>query len=364
MTLFFGPQHPGSGHLRFDVILDGDVIVDLIPDVGWVHRGVEKIAETKKFVQAIPLVERPGLPDSANMNIGYVRAVEEILEIECPARARYIRTLLCELSRIASHLYGIGIFGNMIGSSTVYMWSFSDREIFIELLQEFTGARLTYSYFLPGGVRGNPPQDFEEKVERGLSYFENRVSDYRSLVFDNPIVRGRLEDVGIISGEKAKELGITGPNLRASGVGYDVRSFVDYGAYRELDFEPALRREGDSFARLMIRFDEIEESIRLIRKSLEKMPKGKIMHEKTRSINNLITMNMPEGWAFSRVECGRGELTYFIESDGGDKPNRMRLITPSFRNLVAFREVVVGHRLADLPAIYGSLDYFPPGADR
>ncbi|MFQ6130156.1 MAG: NADH-quinone oxidoreductase subunit NuoD, partial [Candidatus Hadarchaeaceae archaeon] len=174
MTLFIGPQHPGSGHLRLIVDLDGDIITGIRPDIGWVHRAVEKIAETKKFVQVIPLVERPTIIDSANVNLGYVRAVEKLLDIEAPDRAKYIQTILCELNRIASHLYGIGIFGNMIGTSTIFMWSFGDREIPVELMQELTGTRLTYSFFLPGGVRRDLPEGFGEKLEKGLRYIENR----------------------------------------------------------------------------------------------------------------------------------------------------------------------------------------------
>ncbi|KXA88559.1 NADH dehydrogenase [candidate division MSBL1 archaeon SCGC-AAA259A05] len=364
IDLFIGPQHPGSGHMRLEVVLDGDVVVDITPDIGWVHRGVEKIAETKKFIQVIPLVERSAILDSANMNVGYVRAVEKILDLEVPLTARYIRTFLCELNRIASHLYGIGILGNMIGTSTLYMWSFADREVILELLQKFTGARLTHSFFLPGGVRDKPPRTFKDELEKGLKYIENRLPDYRSLTFDNPAVRGRLEEVGIIRKKKARELGITGPNLRASGAKYDARMSGDYGAYDELDFKPVTRKKGDSFARLMIRIDEIRESIGLIRRINEEIPKGKIMSEETRSINKLITKDFPEGEAFSKVECGRGELTTFLISNGKNKPRRLRVITPSFRNVIAFREAIVGHKLADIPAVYGSLDYFPPGADR
>lgn len=364
MNLPVGPQHPGSGHMRLDVTLDGDVIVDIKPDIGWVHRGIEKIAESKKFVQIVPLIERPAILDAPNMNVGYVRAVEKIIGLDVPEKAKYIRTILCELSRIASHLYGIGILGNFIGATTLYMWAFGDRETILELLQKFTGARLTHSFFLPGGVRENPPENFDEELESSFRYMENRLPDYKALIFDNPVVRARLEDVGVIDQEKARKIGITGPNLRASGVKYDARMVGDYGVYGELDFEPVIKKGGDSFARLMIRIDEIRESIKLIRRTVEEMPEGPVMSKETRSISALITKDLPEGEAFSRVECGRGELTTFLVSDGGKKPSRLRLITPSFRNVIAFREALVGHRLADIPAVYGSLDYFPPEADR
>lgn len=364
ITLFIGPQHPGSGHLRLIVELDGDVIVGIRPDIGWVHRAVEKIAETKKFVQVIPLIERPSIIDSANMNVGYVRAVEKLLGVEVPDRARYIRTILCELNRIASHLYGIGIFGNMIGTSTIFMWSFGDREIIVELMQELTGARLTYSFFLPGGVKGDLPDGFEEKLEKGLRYIENRIPEYNALFIENPVTEDRLKGVGVIDREKAVQIGLTGPNLRASGVEYDARMVGEYGAYKDLGFKPVTRPEGDSFARLMVRFDEIDGSIGLIRKAIREMPQGPIMHERTKGMARQVLMKVPEGEAFSRVECGRGELTFFVVSKGGDKPHRVRMVTPSFRNLIGFETALVGHRLADVPTVYGSLDYFPPEADR
>lgn len=364
ITLFIGPQHPGSGHLRLIVELDGDVVVGMRPDIGWVHRAVEKIAETKKFVQVVPLVERPTIIDSANVSIGYVRAIEKLLGIEAPDRARYIQTVLCELNRIASHLYGIGIFGNMIGTSTIFMWSFGDREIPVELSQELTGARLTYSFFLPGGVRRDLPEGFGEKLEKGLRYIENRIPEYEALFIENPVTEDRLRRVGIISRERAAEISLTGPNLRASGVEYDARMFGDYGAYKELGFKPAVRKEGDCFARLMLRFDEIKASIELIRKSMEQMPQGPIMHESVKGMARQVLMKVPEGEAFSRVECGRGESTFFVISKGEDKPYRVRWVSPSFRNVIGFEAALIGHRLADIPAVYGSLDYFPPEADR
>ncbi len=364
LTLFIGPQHPGSGHLRLIVEIDGDVILGIKPDIGWVHRAVEKIAETKKYVQVIPLVERPSIIDSANINLGYVRALERLLGVEVPDRARYIRTIMCELNRIASHLYGIGIFGNMIGTSTVFMWSFGDREVIIELMQELTGARITHSFFLPGGVRGNLPEGFEEKLENGLRYIENRIPEYRNLFFENPVTMSRLMGVGTLDKRKVVEIGLTGPNLRASGVEYDARITGEYGAYNDLKFKPVTRPNGDCYARLMVRFDEIKESIGLLRKSMSKMPHGPIMHESKKGMARQLLMKVPEGEAFSRVECGRGELTFFVISKGGDKPHRVRMMTPSFRNLSGFENALIGHRLADIPAVYGSLDYFPPEADR
>jgi len=364
LTLFIGPQHPGSGHMRIIVELDGDVIIRIKPDIGWVHRAVEKIAETKKFLQVIPLVERPMLIDAPNVNIGYVQPIEKLLGLEIPDRANYIRTILCELSRIASHLYGLGLFGNMIGNSTVFMWSFGDREIILELAQELTGARLTYSFFLPGGVRADLPEGFEKKLEKGLKYIESRIPEYMALFVENPVTEDRLKGVGVIKREKAVEIGLTGPNLRASGVEYDARMFGDYGAYKSLGFRPVVKQEGDCYARLLLRFGEIKASIELIRKAIAKMPKGPVMHESMKGMARQIMLKVPEGEAFSRVEGGRGEITFFLVSNGTDKPYRLRMISPSFRNLAGFENALIGQRLADIPAVYGSLDYFPPEADR
>jgi NADH-quinone oxidoreductase subunit D len=244
------------------------------------------------------------------------------------------------------------------------MWAFGDREILVELAQELTGARLTHSFFLPGCVRRDLPVGFGEKLERGLRYIKNRIPAYEALFIENPVTEDRLRGVGTIGGEKAVEIGITGPNLRASGVAYDARMFGDYGAYKELGFKPAVRKEGDCFARLMVRFDEIKASIELIRGAMAQMPEGPIKHESVKTMARQILLKVPEGETFTRVECGRGESTFFITSRGGDRPYRVRWVSPSFRNIAGFEAALIGHRLADIPAVYGSLDYFPPEADR
>ncbi len=382
IEVFIGPQHPGSGHMRFIVSLDGDIILDFEPDIGYVHRAVEKIAETKTYIQIIPLVERPIVIDAINVNLAYVLALERLLDVEVPRRARYLRTLMAELNRIASHLYGMGIHGIMVGSSTMFMWCFADREVLIELMQMITGARVTYSYVVPGGVRRDLPQGFEEKVLKAFKYLENRLPDYHRIFIENPVTVNRLEDVGVITKNRAIELGITGPNLRGSGVAYDARKAEPYGAYPEIDFEIALREEGDSYARLLVRVEEIRRSMEIVKQVLKKMPENPILHERylklilpkwkayfeeTGSIRFpgvYATLRPPAGEAIARVEGGRGEVVCYVVSDGSPRPYRLRLITPSFRNVIAFREALVGNRVADIPAVYGSLDYFPPEADR
>ncbi len=383
LELLIGPQHPASGHMRLVAKIDGDIVVELRPNIGYVHRSVEKLAEVKKYLHIIPLVERPSLADTTANNLAYVMALEKLLGIEAPPRAQYLRTLLAEINRIHSHLYGLGIHGVMIGSSTAYMWCFGDREPFIEIAQELTGARLTYSYIIPGGVRRDLPQGFEDRVEKVLRYLENRMKDYFDIYFNNPVTRARLEGVGVLTKEDAIKLGVTGPNLRASGVPYDVRKVEPYAAYPELDFEVVTREEGDALARVFVRIGEIQESMKIIRQVLKNIPEGPIFHEKyvkmvppklreymketgeVKFPGTFANLRVPAGEAISRVEGGRGEVVFYLISDGKSlSPYRMRMVTPSFRNVILFEHLTKGHRVADIPAIYGSLDYFPPEADR
>ncbi len=382
LELLIGPQHPASGHMRLVAKIDGDIVVELRPNIGYVHRSVEKLAEVKKFLQIIPLVERPSLADTTANNLAYVMALEKLLGIEPPERAKYLRTLLAEINRIHSHLYGLGIHGVMIGSSTAYMWCFGDREPFLELAQELTGARLTYSYIIPGGVRRDLPKGFAERAEKALKYLEGRMKDYFDIYFNNPVVRARLEGVGVLSKEDAIKLGVTGPNLRASGVAYDVRRAEPYAAYPYLDFDVITEEEGDCYARVMVRVREIMESIKIIRQVLKEIPEGPILHEsyeklippklreemKQRGVvkfpSVFANLRVPAGEAISRVEGGRGEVVFHVISDGKLSPYRMRMVTPSFRNVILFEHLTRGARVADIPAIYGSLDYFPPEADR
>jgi NADH-quinone oxidoreductase subunit D len=316
------------------------------------------------------------------MNLAYIIALERLMGIEPPERAQYIRTVVAEMNRIMSHLYGIGIFGIFLGSSTAYMWPFADREPFIDLMQWLTGARITYSYIIPGGVRRDIPQGFKEQVEKALRYMENRIKDYDRLFIKNPVTVSRCIGVGRVSREEAARLGIVGPNLRASGVKYDNRKVNPYAAYDKLDFEIPTFKEGDAYARLLIRFEEIKQSIRIIRQALKDMPEGDIIsesyfrqlpplmkkiYESTRRgkfPGAILNLRPPKGEAIARVEAGRGEVFFYIMSDGSPRPFRFRWVTPSFRNLHFFTYITPGHRLADLPTIYGSIDYFPLEADR
>ncbi len=380
--LFIGPQHPSSGHMRFIVRLEGDVIVSVDPDIGYVHRTMEKLAEGREAIKAIPLLERMTIIDSHNVTIGLVRAMEKLLDVEPPPRARYLRTLLSEINRIASHLYGIGIAGIMLNHSTMFMWAFGDREVWLQLAEELTGARLTHTYSIPGGVRRDLPQDFAEKAEKAIRYMERRLEEYKRIFLENPQVVARYEGVGVLRRHEASRLGVVGPNLRASGVRYDARLAEDYAAYSEVEFEVPTFEEGDAYARMRQRVEEIKQSMSIIRQVLRKMPSGPFFAEKylrllppklrdqVLSTGRLkfpalfATMKLPQGEAVARAEMGHGEIFYHIISDGSSKPYRLRVVTPSFRNVILFRYLMPGHRFMDFPAIYGSLDYFPPEADR
>ena len=383
--VFIGPQHPGSGHMRIVVRVDGDVIVEADPDMGYVHRTMEKLAEGRGYLHNIPLFERMTIIDACNITLPYVMAIEKLLGIEAPPRAKYLRVLLCEINRIASHLYGMGIMGIFLGHSTMYMWCFGDREVFVELAEKLTGARLTHSYPIPGGVRRDMPQGFPEAARKAVRYMTRRLEEYRKIFLDNPVVRERLEGVGVLSKSLAVALGIVGPNLRASGVGYDVRVVEPYEAYDELDFEVPVFEEGDALARTWTRIEEIRQSLRIIEQAVDWLerrereppihpmfwsrapPLWRKVYEEEGRVKLLpifANLKVPPGKAFARAEAARGEIVYYVESAGGTTPYRVRVVSASARNALLFKYLLPGHRVMDLPAIYGSIDYFPPEADR
>ena len=378
-----GPQHPGSGHMRIYVKLNGDIIEKAELDVGYVHRSVEKLAEVRNYMHLIPLVERPAILDSIHMNLGYILALEKIMGVDVPDRAQYLRSLAAEINRIASHLYGTGILAVFIGHSTGFMWGFGDREVWVEVLQALTGARVTNSYIIPGGVRRDLTPAIKEMIEKAIRYQRKRIPEWKRIFLNNPNIRARLENVGVMSKEQAIAWGAVGPNLRGSGVYYDVRKFEPYAAYDRLDFEIPVYKEGDAYARAHVRFDEIEESMKIIEQIIKEIPQGNILSDRffkqippTRLKKHYEThgkivfpgyyasFRPPKGEAISRVEAARGELVYYLNSDGSPKPYRLRMITPSYRTIYVFEQLAKGARYADLVAIYGSLDYFPPEADR
>ena len=357
MDVSVGPQHPGSGHVRLLMRVDGDYIVSIDPDIGYVHRGCEKIAEYRNYVSNIPHLERPCIIDAIHLNWAYVLPVETLQGVNVPPRGQYISTIAAEMNRIMSHLYWLAInAGVFSGHTTIFMWAFGDRDLFIELMEWLTGARLTYSFLPPGGPRRDIPSGFEEKLTKLLDYFEKRLVEYDRVFFKNPLVVARAKGIGVLKKEDAIRLGTTGPVLRGSGVEYDVRKVEPYGAYADLDFQIPTFKEGDSYARFLVRFEEMKQSISIIRQAISKMPKGPIARK--------APLVAPEGEAVGRVESARGEIAVMIIGDNSDKPYRVKIMNGSFRNLIALPYLIRNVHVADMPIIYGSLDYWPVEADR
>ena len=359
MTLSVGPQHPGSGHFRFTIKVDGDYIVYCDPDPGYVHRGEEKMCEYRNFIQNIPHLERPVIHDSTNITYSYSLAVEELTNIQVPLRGQYIRALASELNRQVYTLYWLGIYGIFLGHSTMFMWPIGDRELFIDLLEALTGARVTHAFNIPGGVRNDMPEGFRDRCLRQVAYFEKRLAEYEDIFYNNPLFRQRTECVGILTKEDAIKLGVTGSVLRASGVPFDVRKAEPYDVYNEIDFKVQYMQTCDSFARSRVPLLDMKESCQIIRQLLDKMPKSGEVRAKLQP-----NPKGPAGESYKRVESGRGALGYYIVSDGTPKPYRVKLSVGSFRNMLALPFLLVGSKLADMPSIYWSLNYWPVEADR
>lgn len=359
MTLSIGPQHPGSGHFRFIVKVDGDYIVYCDPDPGYVHRGEEKMCEYRNVIQNIPHLERPVIHDSTNITYSYSLAVEELMGIQVPRRGQFIRAIASELNRQVYTLYWLAIYGIFLGHSTMFMWPAGDRELFIDLLERLTGARVTHAYNIPGGVRNDMPQGFKQKCLDHVKYFEKRLKEYEDIFYNMPLFRQRTEGVAVLSKEDAVKLGVTGSVLRASGVPYDIRKVEPYDIYNEIDFKVQYMKTGDSFARSYVPFLDMKESCHIIRQLLDKMPESGEVRTKLQP-----NPKGPAGEAYKRVESGRGALGYHIVSDGTPKPYRVKISVGSFRNMLALPFLLVGNKLADMPAVYWSLNYWPVEADR
>jgi NADH-quinone oxidoreductase subunit D len=353
-----GPQHPGAGHFRFTIVIEGDIIVEAIPDPGYVHRGAEKQTEYRNYTQCIPLLERSALNDTINIIFPFCMCAEEIMGVEVPERAQYLRIISSEIERINSHLYWLGIQGIFLGHSTMFMWPLGDREVWIDLLQLLGGARRTTSYIIPGGVRNDMPFGFKERVLKTIEYFTNRLKDYERIFLNNPLVQERSVGVGVLSKQDAVELGATGPVLRASDVKYDTRKAEPYSSYQNIDFEIPSFRQGDVYSRFLVHFQEFHQSMKIIRQAIDKMPSGPV-----RARLPPQGRGRP-GEAIARTEAGRGQMLYYVISDGGPHPYRVKYSVPSFRNLIFLPKLLEGAHVADMPAIYWSLDYWPVEADK
>ncbi len=356
-----GPVHPSThGVFRMVVDVDGDTVLGVEPHIGFLHRGVEKLVENRMYLQCPPYLEKLDYIAPMAMGDGYISVVEKALGVEVKPRAQYVRLILLELQRIASHLLWLGTLCNDIGQMfTGFMWGFRDRDIILRLLEDATGQRMFYVNMRLGGLVRDLPADFEEHALKTLDYLEGRLADYTDLLEKNPIFMERMKGIGILKAEDAKDLGVTGPVLRASGVSYDVRKNNPYYAYAALNFRPAIQGSGDNFARYKVRMLEMAESIRLVREAFKRMPDGDATGMQIR----LITPKAQNRISTVSRECPRGEQFLYLVADP-QKAYRFSIRSPTFINLAALSHISKGQRFADIIAILGTLDLVMGDVDK
>ncbi len=362
--LNFGPNHPGiEGNYALKVKLQGDQVVEAHADGGYLHRGFEKLMEGRLWIQNIALVPRICVPDPVPMEMAYSLAVEEIGGLEVPIRAQWIRVMQLELSRIAAHLFTFGGHAATTGMYTTMYWGVADRDLFLDLFEELTGGRVYHIYNIPGGVRRDIPDGYLDRVTSTLDYLESRLPDYDNLFFTNQVFVKRASGTGTMTQQQALEWGVTGPNLRATGLKLDVRRDDPYLVYDEIDFDIATEEAGDAWARTLVRRKELQQSIRIVRQVIERLPSigGPIRCP----IPNPLAWNVPAGEAYARIDSSKGEVAYYVVSTGGDKPYRVHVRGPSCMHAVQVLEnLVTGGRLEDIAQIMFSLDACPPEVDR
>ena len=387
ITISMGPQHPAThGVLRLVLDLDGESVVKCTPYVGYLHRGVEKLAENRTYLSALPLTDRLDYISSMSNNVGYCVAVERLFGIEPPERAKYIRTIMCEMTRISSHIIGISTHALDLGAMTLFLYSFRDRERLIDLFEMTCGARLTVSYPRIGGVRNDVSQEFLDKLYEFTEEFPKIIEDeYETLIDQNRIWLQRTKGIGVISAEEAINWGLTGPTLRGSGVPYDIRKYAPYDAYPFVEFDVPVGKNGDVYDRYKCRMEELRQSNRIIKQCIEKMPKGPVMAPdapkftlppKDRVLTDmeslihqfvLITKGpiaAPEGEVYAATEVPKGELGFYIVSDGSGRPYRMRLRAPSFVHVSVLPRLCRDAILADVIANIGTIDIVLGECDR
>jgi len=359
VELNMGPQHPSThGVLRLAVKIDGEVVVECKPDVGYLHRGIEKLAEMRQYIQFIPITDRLDYLASMLNNAVYVGAIEKLAAIEVPERAEYIRVIMMELQRVASHLVFFGTMGLDLGATTPFLYSFREREDIIDIFEMVCGARLTYNYFRPGGVSKDLPAGFYEKTKKYIKKQREKLKEYDDLLTGNQIFIARMRNIGVISAQDAVNWSLSGPTLRASGVSYDVRKADNYSVYDKLDWQVITRTEGDSLARFMCRRLEIEQSLNMVEQALDMLPEGEL------KCKTPLKQKVPAGEVYYHIEGARGDLGVYLISDGTDKPFRLRWRAPSFINLGALEQMTKGWKVADVVAILGSIDVVLGEVDR
>ncbi|HET8844430.1 MAG TPA: NADH-quinone oxidoreductase subunit D [Ktedonobacteraceae bacterium] len=359
MLLNMGPQHPSThGVLRLVMTLEGETVVNCTPVIGYLHRGIEKILENRTVMAGIRYMDNSDYLSPMLNEVAYAGAVEQLMGIEPPRRAQYIRLLTMELQRIASHLVGIGTYLMDLGAVTPILWAFRDREGILSLFEALGGSRFNVNYIRVGGVLHDFPRHWLDECTAFLDQLEKNMVEMAGLISGNEIFEARTQGVGYIDQQQAIAYGLTGPMLRASGVKWDLRVNRPYGAYREVPVNVIVRQEGDCFARYKVRLDEITESIRLCRIAIAEMPGGPI------GTRTPIALRPPRGETYFAVESSKGELGVYFISDGSEYPWRAKLRGPSFVNLQILPEVLRGHKMSDVIAILGSTDIVLGEVDR
>jgi NADH-quinone oxidoreductase subunit D len=384
MVLNMGPQHPSThGVLRLVLEIDGEAVVSLAPDIGYLHTGIEKTCEAKFYQQVVPLTDRIDYLCPMTNNLAYCLAVEKLLELEIPERAQYIRVLMNELTRIQSHLVWLGTHAMDIGALTVFLYCFRERENLLRIFEAVSGQRMMSSYFRIGGVSLELPLDFYKNVQDFLTAMPAKIAEYEGLLTGNPIWIGRLKGVGHLSAADAIALGVTGPPLRASGVDWDLRRDMPYSGYEKFDFKVPTSTVGDVWARYAVRMDEMRESVKIAQQALDGMPEGRITADAPKIILpdreqmktqmeslihhfKIVTegFGVPAGEVYLAVESPRGEMGYYVVSDGTAKPYRVHMRNPSYATLQALETMCKGKMLADVVAVIGSIDIVLGEIDR
>jgi NADH-quinone oxidoreductase subunit D len=384
MVLNMGPQHPSThGVLRLMLELDGEEVVSCVPDIGYLHTGIEKNMESKRYEQAIVMTDRMDYLNPMGNNLVYCLAMEKLIDLDVPPRAQVLRVMLAELTRINSHLVWLGTHALDIGAMSVFLYCFREREKLLDIFEMVSGQRMMSTYFRPGGVWRDVPEEFEPAVRDFIDYFPPRLDDYEKLLTANPIWRDRTQGIGFLSAEDAIRLGCSGPVLRGSGVNWDIRKAIPYSGYENFEFDVPLGQHGDIYDRYLCRVEEMRQSLRIVRQALDNLPGGLFRSNNRKyvpppraelgtSMEAVIHhfklwtegFRPPKGEVYVRVESPRGELGCFLASDGSPKPWRVHFRTPSFVHLSALPHMAKGYLIADLVGIIGTVDIVLGDCDR
>jgi NADH-quinone oxidoreductase subunit D len=384
MLLNMGPQHPSThGVLRLLLELAGETLVTCLPHIGYLHTGIEKTAEDKTYNKVIPLTDRMDYLSPLSNNLGYVMAVEKLMQVDVPYRAQYLRVILTELSRIGSHMVWLGTSGLELGAMSMFLYAFREREHILRIFDMVAGQRMMTSFFRVGGLWRDVPDDFEPAVRKFLAYLPGRIREYESLLKENPIFKERTIGIGVIDAEQALAWSLTGPSLRGSGVNWDLRKIAPYSSYDHFDFDVPLGTNGDVYDRYRCRILELWESLRIVEQAIDRLPGGPVMtndrkvapppkEELAYSMEAVIHhfklwtegFRPPVGEVYHAIESPRGEFGTYINSDGSGKPRRVHFRTPTFANLQALPIMSEGLMVSDLIAVIGSIDLVLGDVDR